>query len=648
MSARELQINTLQDQCTELKMQLRATKDERDLLAKQLIDAENNSKLNLKKLKVSEKENQTLKKELEQLKKSLNGASNASDGMQKALTTATAHIEKLTNENKDLHVALVAAGKLKQKVEKEWSDKYNAEVNSHNKTKELLKQAENSTKSNESTNKKKITELEKEIATLKTNSATTIQEMKSKHDLAIKENQQQQEKQHQKAIQLLVQKFEKEKKEQQTQHVSEIKKLRSELSGASTELRATLQKEYESKLKAALAELTIKLNKEKTNALKKIEIEIQKKEKEKTLLRLTEQEKKLKKEARDATMKVTIACQKDTDKKLAALELQHQAAMATLRSEIERKVRKEMSDALALKEKELQNISKELSMQHNDEMNTLRSTHALALEALRLELSNSTKDALLKEKEQWLLLQNQIVLQARKEEQNISAQHLAKYQTQVDQDIETALQTAINDKNQSMETINKKHLIEIESIVQKNQQELILQGNELRSEKSAMEIKLKQEAQDDLLALTQELNTKTITMKKAMEQLQMDEMKHLKETLNATYDQKTQLQKDSHLEEIARLQKEHKNALNILENTLNEKHSNEMNLLTQGHVDATRQLNDEFYSVKTLMEETHATLEMQYKELQYKFKNRESRPEDLDRIAQLEHLMIAKDEEVKK
>jgi len=472
--------------------------------------------------------------------------------------------------------------------------------------------------------------------------------MKSKHDLAIKENQQQQEKQHQKAIQLLVQKFEKEKKEQQTQHVSEIKKLRSELSGASTELRATLQKEYESKLKAALAELTIKLNKEKTNALKKIEIEIQKKEKEKTLLRLTEQEKKLKKEARDATMKVTIACQKDTDKKLAALELQHQAAMATLRSEIERKVRKEMSDALALKEKELQNISKELSMQHNDEMNTLRSTHALALEALRLELSNSTKDALLKEKEQWLLLQNQIVLQARKEEQNISAQHLAKYQTQVDQDIETALQTAINDKNQSMETINKKHLIEIESIVQKNQQELILQGNELRSEKSAMEIKLKQEAQDDLLALTQELNTKTITMKKAMEQLQMDEMKHLKETLNATYDQKTQLQKDSHLEEIARLQKEHKNALNILENTLNEKHSNEMNLLTQGHVDATRQLNDEFYSVKTLMEETHATLEMQYKELQYKFKNRESRPEDLDRIAQLEHLMIAKDEEIKR
>ena len=133
-----------------------------------------------------------------------------------------------------------------------------------------------------------------------------------------------------------------------------------------------------------------------------------------------------------------------------------------------------------------------------------------------------------------------------------------------------------------------------------------------------------------------------------MEQLQMDEMKHLKETLNATYDQKTQLQKDSHLEEIVRLQKEHKNALNILENTLNEKHSNEMNLLTQGHVDATRQLNDEFYSVKTLMEETHATLEMQYKELQYKFKNRESRPEDLDRIAQLEHLMIAKDEEVKK
>ena len=128
-----------------------------------------------------------------------------------------------------------------------------------------------------------------------------------------------------------------------------------------------------------------------------------------------------------------------------------------------------------------------------------------------------------------------------------------------------------------------------------------------------------------------------------MEQLQMDEMKHLKETLNATYDQKTQLQKDSHLEEIARLQKEHKNALNILENTLNEKHSNEMNLLTQGHVDATRQLNDEFYSVKTLMEETHAALEMQYKELQYKFKNRESRPEDLDRIAQLEHLMIAKD-----
>ena len=78
-------------------------------------------------------------------------------------------------------------------------------------------------------------------------------------------------------------------------------------------------------------------------------------------------------------MKVTIACQKKQEEmlqeqarinkeKVATLERAHQTAMETVRSEMERKIRKEMSDALQEKEKQMKLTLEEMKTQHNTSM----------------------------------------------------------------------------------------------------------------------------------------------------------------------------------------------------------------------------------------------------------------------------------------
>jgi len=59
----------LQARCNELEMQLRATKDERDLLAKQIVDYERDIQTQKTLVKDTQQQNTLLNKEIEQLNK---------------------------------------------------------------------------------------------------------------------------------------------------------------------------------------------------------------------------------------------------------------------------------------------------------------------------------------------------------------------------------------------------------------------------------------------------------------------------------------------------------------------------------------------------------------------------------------------------
>ena len=57
-------------------------------------------------------------------------------------------------------------------------------------------------------------------------------------------------------------------------------------------------------------------------------------------------------------------------------------------------------------------------------------------------------------------------------------------------------------------------------------------------------------------------------------------------------------------------------------------------------------MQQEFDQVRAILEEKLATLEGDYSALEERFLTRESRPEDIERIRQLEGVLATKDEEI--
>merc|ERR1712100_212546 len=66
------------------------------------------------------------------------------------------------------------------------------------------------------------------------------------------------------------------------------------------------------------------------------------------------------------------------------------------------------------------------------------------------------------------------------------------------------------------------------------------------------------------------------------------------------------------------------------------------------HVLETQQMQGQFTEAQAQMQEVRRSLEEQIHELEQRWLNRESRPEDLERIRQLEEEMVEKDALVKK
>ena len=75
-------------------------------------------------------------------------------------------------------------------------------------------------------------------------------------------------------------------------------------------------------------------------------------------------------------------------------------------------------------------------------------------------------------------------------------------------------------------------------------------------------------------------------------------------------------------------------------------HKNEIDTLHAEHKQAADAMQAEFDEVRTTLEEKLATLEGDYSALEERFLTRESRPEDIERIRQLETVLRTKDEEI--
>ena len=85
-----------------------------------------------------------------------------------------------------------------------------------------------------------------------------------------------------------------------------------------------------------------------------------------------------------------------------------------------------------------------------------------------------------------------------------------------------------------------------------------------------------------------------------------------------------------------------------LESDLKASHKMLVDRLIEENAEQTRELNDEFVKARAIMEEQYAELQARFTSLEERFLNRESRPEDVERIRFLEAEMIKKNKEVKR
>jgi hypothetical protein len=78
-------------------------------------------------------------------------------------------------------------------------------------------------------------------------------------------------------------------------------------------------------------------------------------------------------------------------------------------------------------------------------------------------------------------------------------------------------------------------------------------------------------------------------------------------------------------------------------NRLSHQHEREMEKMVEDHLQQTKALNEEFTHTIRLLEERSSMLKTQLEEVEERYRSRESRPEDISRIAELEHVLREND-----
>jgi|TARA_B110000090_G_scaffold209292_1_gene265423 hypothetical protein len=261
----------------------------------------------------------------------------------------------------------------------------------------------------------------------------------------------------------------------------------------------------------------------------------------------------------------------------------------------------------------------------------------LAMEALRVELTKEMDETLQKKQVEWERLQQEAVQKARSEEHVKHEQLMTTHKATVAEEKKTLLLDAETKHTLRIKEINDTHAKTM-AVKEQETNELL---NKKQLEFDQLLIKEKTMVKEELQEKQQQ-EIKTINNK------HMEAMKSIQNKMtNQHATALKQLNEKNHIR-MEQLQQEHANAMNILETDLKEAHKQELGTLTTTHFEETKRLNDEFLTVKSSMEQMHDELMANYQELKQRFLNRESKPEDLERIAMLEQLMVSKDEEIKR
>ncbi|NXQ25293.1 F184A protein, partial [Alaudala cheleensis] len=549
--------------------------------------------------------------------------------------------------------------------------------------------------------------LEGEAAQLKEAHSKTLEELAWKHHTAIEAAHSNANKDKKKLQMELEQQFEKEKlhleddKNQLRQQLENVKEeLTTKLTSANQEARTNLLvsrlQELVRKSEQGLGtaeghisslqeaqeilqkelELTRARLRETTDSLYSVEGELdQERQQHEAMIAAMREEEKIKVDrmARDLEIKWTENLRQECNKLREELRLQHEedkkAAMTQLLQLKEREknaardgwqkkvedlldqislLKQNLEMQLSQSQSSLQQLQaqfsqerqrltqeiQELEEEHQQRHKSLQEAHILAFQNME-ETKEQEQKACSHER---LQQKHSEELHALKETHK---QAMEGFKLEMEQELQT-LRFELEDEGKAMlaslrSELNHQHAAAIDQLRHNHQQELVAAKMEL--ERS---IELGRRQEKEFLCQISELQDELRHRDHHIAELDQ-EILHLHENISA-------LTKELEFKgkEILRIHSESNQQIRMHEQDLSKKHETELDVLTAEHIREKQSMLADFNKTQELLKEINSALQISLEEMEEKYKNRESRPEDLQLISELKDLIAERDQLIKK
>ncbi|KAM6433696.1 protein FAM184A isoform 1-T1 [Rhynochetos jubatus] len=275
----------------------------------------------------------------------------------------------------------------------------------------------------------------------------------------------------------------------------------------------------------------------------------------------------------------------------------------------------------------------ELEEEHQQRHKSLQEAHILAFQNME-----ETKEQEQKELEERLQQKHSEELQALKETHK---QAMEGFKLEMEQELQT-LRFELEDEGKAMlaslrSELNHQHAAAIDQLRHNHQQELVAAKMEL--ERS---IELGRRQEKEFLCRISDLQDELRHRDHHIAELDK-EILHLHENISA-------LTKELEFKgkEVLRIRSESNQQIRMHEQDLSKKHEKELDVLTADHIREKQSMLTDFNKTQELLKEINSALQISLEEMEEKYKNRESRPEDLQLISELKDLIAERDQLIKK
>ncbi|XP_032999585.1 protein FAM184A isoform X2 [Lacerta agilis] len=275
----------------------------------------------------------------------------------------------------------------------------------------------------------------------------------------------------------------------------------------------------------------------------------------------------------------------------------------------------------------------ELQEEHQQRHKSLKEAHILAFQNME-----ETKEEEQKELEERLKQKHLEELHALKEAHR---QAMDAFKLEMEQELQT-LRFELEDEGKAMlaslrSELNHQHAAAIDQLRHNHQQELAAAKMEL--ERS---IELSRHQEKEFVCRISDLQ---------------DELRHrdhhiseLDKEILALHENISALTKELEFKgkEVLRIRSESNQQIRLHEQDLNKKHEKELDVMTADHIRERQSMLADFNKTQELLKEINSALQISLEEMEEKYQNRESRPEDLQLIAELKDLIAERDQLIKK